>query len=85
MCKGLARSMPGNKPVNQAVGCSGEHVYRGAALALKGILISVSPVLYVLPKLEVRSAEVNVTTSLCDALLCVSYLVHASRKSLPVV
>jgi hypothetical protein len=38
-CTGLARSMPGKKPVNQAVGCSAEHVYRGAALAWQGIVL----------------------------------------------
>jgi len=33
-CNGLARLMSGRKPVDQAVGCSGEHVYRGAVVAL---------------------------------------------------
>jgi len=38
-CKDLARLMPGERPVDQAVGCSGEHVYRGAALAVQGIAV----------------------------------------------
>jgi len=35
-CNGLVRLMSGRKPVDQAVGCSGEHVYMGRCRGLVG-------------------------------------------------
>ena len=36
LCMCSVHLMSGEKPVDQAVGCSGEHVYKGAAMAFVG-------------------------------------------------